>query len=302
MYFVTDAASALPSEADWPAVWAAQQDFRAALKAHNAAASLVRLQKDFTSSADSPVNEQYNAHMSLAVGNNAAAYLLVRQHVSMRKSFHSKCTGPTGYPMHVICCPPRNTRSSVRQETWGCTTQSKQQQTAELCNPGPTLLICLVTSLFICEIPFTSIQGKEKERAENDQKRSAERTQDGKQTAETDHKATDSATGGTAEDAAAAVSAGDKNAGTLAAGEPAVAPDVAAEQPKQETANGTAPMDSDAPGDKVSAAVVVGIGIHGRVSADALVQKGCHSPACRVHMMSLLAHSLSRQSEAAPLS
>ena len=41
MYFVTDAASALPSEADWPGVWAAQQEFRAALKAHNAAATSV---------------------------------------------------------------------------------------------------------------------------------------------------------------------------------------------------------------------------------------------------------------------
>lgn len=35
MYFVTDAASALPSEADWPAVWAAQQEFKAAKKAHD---------------------------------------------------------------------------------------------------------------------------------------------------------------------------------------------------------------------------------------------------------------------------
>jgi hypothetical protein len=31
VYIVTDAASALPSEAEWPAVWAAQQEFRAAL-------------------------------------------------------------------------------------------------------------------------------------------------------------------------------------------------------------------------------------------------------------------------------
>jgi hypothetical protein len=134
------------------------------------------------------------------------------------------------------------------------------------------------------------LQGKDKEQPKKDEKRSAERvTPDGKAAAEKDVKP-----------AAAVIDGGDK--GALAAGEPAAAADAAEGQPKQETANGAAPTDSDAPGDKVSAAVVVGIGIHGRVSADALVQKGCHSAACRVHMMSRLARSLSSQSEAAPLS
>lgn len=41
MYFVTDAASALPSEEDWPAVWDKQQEFKAAMKAHDAAAAAV---------------------------------------------------------------------------------------------------------------------------------------------------------------------------------------------------------------------------------------------------------------------
>ena len=120
--------------------------------------------------------------------------------------------------------------------------------------------------------------------------RSAERLmQDGKQAADKDAKATASGTAATARDAAAAVGDGDKGGGTPAAGEPAAAADLAAELPKQEAANGTAPMDTDAPGDKVSAAVAGVVGIQSRVSADACVQKGCHSPACRVRMMSLQA-------------
>lgn len=43
MYFVTDAASALPNEAEWPAMWAAQQEFKAAKKVHDAAVAAVRV-------------------------------------------------------------------------------------------------------------------------------------------------------------------------------------------------------------------------------------------------------------------
>ena len=98
-----------------------------------------------------------------------------------------------------------------------------------------------------------SVQGKDKERKEKDKQRSADRaTPDGKEAAEKDAKATASGVGTTAGDAAAAVvSNGDKGDDTAAAGEPATVADAAAGLPEQEAANGTAPMDTDAPGDKV---------------------------------------------------
>jgi hypothetical protein len=119
-------------------------------------------------------------------------------------------------------------------------------------SPRQTLLALLLTSLAFLQSIFL-LQGKDKERVEKDDKRSAERTtQDGKQAAEEGSKATAGGARGSAGDAAAAaVSGGDKGAGTTAAGEPAA--DAAAGLPKQEAANGTAPMDTDAPADKVIA-------------------------------------------------
>jgi hypothetical protein len=134
------------------------------------------------------------------------------------------------------------------------------------------------------------LQVKDKEQTKKDEKRSAEQAMsDAKAAAEKGVKPT-----------AAVVGSGDK--GASAAGKPATAVDAAAELPKQEAANGTMDMSTDAPDDKVSAAVLVVIGIQGRVSPDAFVQQGCHRPTCRVHMMSCSARSLSSQSEAAPLS
>ncbi len=64
VYFVTDAASALPSAEDWPAVWTAQQEWKAAKAAHEAAeqaakkvvrfAQLLHTQREACSAVDGP--------------------------------------------------------------------------------------------------------------------------------------------------------------------------------------------------------------------------------------------------------
>jgi len=45
VYFVTDAASALPGADDWPAAWAAQQEWKARKKAHDDAKAAVRFRR-----------------------------------------------------------------------------------------------------------------------------------------------------------------------------------------------------------------------------------------------------------------